>query len=94
MGCNCRKSDPLDENAIVLTCEDAGGRWQKLIYLTRKSGLWSARIRERGSPLRSPPAVVDRDVSLIDLRERVVRRACGAGTLQGMRKRNRRGKRR
>jgi len=79
MDCNCRKSDPLDENTVVVTCEDRLGRWKKLILLTRKPGgkMWSARIRERGSPLRSFPPVVDRDIHLHILSSRVARRACG-----------------
>lgn len=79
MDCRCDKSDPLDENTVVVTCEDSMGRWKKLIYLTRKPGqkTWSARIREHGSPLRPLPLVVDRDTNYISLRDRVVRRACG-----------------
>jgi len=79
MSCNCRKSDPLDLNTVVVTCEDERGAWRKLIYLTRKAGqrTWSARIREQGSPLRPLPPVVDRDTNLNSLRNRVERRACG-----------------
>lgn len=79
MGCNCRKSDPLDLNTVVVTCEDEHGAWAKMIYLARKPGrkMWTARIRERGSPLRPLPAVVDRDTNLNSLRKRAERRACG-----------------
>ena len=87
MVCNCSKSDPLDENTIVQTCEDEKGQWQKLIYLMRKPGqkTWRASIRERGSPLRPLPAVVDHDTSLINLRNRVEKLACGGGKKMGRR---------